>query len=298
MGILSGLEKFGFDKKEAKSIFDEGSVSSAAPEKVKEQQGQPAAEEPQAPAHTEDEFLLAKTVHCPVCDESFRSRMVKTGRVKRLEPDFDLRPRFAYIDTNKYDVSSCPKCGYTAMNRYFDHLSKGQIKMLEQEVRSKFKPKEGAKAEEKAEPYTYEEAIGRYKLALYCTMVKKGSTSEKAYECLKLAWLYRGLCEEMEASGETEGEAYSNAKQEEAMYYDQAYEGFIKAIASENFPMCGMDENTVNILLANMAYRLGKYDVASKLVSTVLTSRVAPRTVKDRAMLLKEEIVQTLHNTK
>ena len=69
----------------------------------------------------------------------FRTRMVKTGRVKRMEPDFDLRPRFQYIDTNKYDVSSCPQCGYTAMNRYFTHLSTGQVKMIEEGVCHKFK---------------------------------------------------------------------------------------------------------------------------------------------------------------
>ena len=41
-------------------------------------------------------------------------------------------------------------------------------------------------------PYSYEKAIERYKLALYNTLVKKGKNSEKAYECLKISWLYRG----------------------------------------------------------------------------------------------------------
>ena len=59
--------------------------------------------------------------------------------------------------------------------------------------------------------------------------------------------------------------------------------------------MCGMEENTLNLLLASMAYRLEKYDVASKLVSSVLTSQVAARSVKDRAMDLKELIVEKLH---
>ena len=69
----------------------------------------------------------------------------------------------------------------------------------------------------------------------------------------------------------------------------------MKAIASESFPMCGMEESTVNILLANMAFKLEKYDVSSKLVSAILTSRVASRSVKDRAMTLKEEIIKKLH---
>lgn len=69
----------------------------------------------------------------------------------------------------------------------------------------------------------------------------------------------------------------------------------MKAIASENFPMCGMEESTVNLLMANMAFRLEKYDIASRFVSMILTSHVASRPAKDRAMNLKEEIIQKLH---
>lgn len=287
MGLLSGLEKFGLDQMDTTNLFEDEKKPKA------EQQGQ--ADGAKAEKHSETEFLLLKSIRCPVCDHVFRTRLVKTGRVKRLEPDFDLRPRFAYIDTNKYDVSSCPKCGYTAINRYFSHITSGQVKLIDQGVRSKFKTKTLVNAEDTLEAYTYEEAIEYCKLALYCTMVKKGSTSEKAYECLKLSWLYRGWREKLESEGTNDRELYSNVKTEEDAYYKQAYEGFMKAIATESFPMCGMEESTMNILLANMAFKLEKYDVASKLVSAILTSRVASRSVKDRAMTLKEEIIKKLH---
>ena len=61
----------------------------------------------------------------------------------------------------------------------------------------------------------------------------------------------------------------AECRKEEATYYEQAYEGFLKAIASENFPMCGMEESTVNLLMANMAYKLGKVDIASRFISIV-----------------------------
>ncbi|MDD6638752.1 MAG: DUF2225 domain-containing protein [Lachnospiraceae bacterium] len=287
MGLLSGLEKFGLEQMDTTNLFEDEKKPKA------EQQGQ--ADAPKEEKHLETEFLLLKSIRCPVCDHVFRTRLVKTGRVKRLEPDFDLRPRFAYIDTNKYDVSSCPKCGYTAINRYFSHITSGQVKLIDQGVHSKFKANTLVNAEDALEAYTYEEAIEYCKLALYCTMVKKGSTSEKAYECLKLSWLYRGWREKLESEGTNDRELLSNVKAEEDAYYKQAYEGFMKAIASESFPMCGMEESTVNILLANMAFKLEKYDVSSKLVSAILTSRVASRSVKDRAMTLKEEIIKKLH---
>ena len=287
MGLLSGLEKFGLEQMDTTNLFEDEKKPKA------EQQGQ--ADAPKEEKHLETEFLLLKSIRCPVCDHVFRTRLVKTGRVKRLEPDFDLRPRFAYIDTNKYDVSSCPKCGYTAINRYFSHITSGQVKLIDQGVHSKFKANTLVNAEDALEAYTYEEAIEYCKLALYCTMVKRGSTSEKAYECLKLSWLYRGWREKLESEGTNDRELLSNVKAEEDAYYKQAYEGFMKAIASESFPMCGMEESTVNILLANMAFKLEKYDASSKLVSAILASRVASRSVKDRAMTLKEEIIKQLH---
>lgn len=286
MGLLSGLEKFGLEQMDTTNLFEDEKKPKA------EQQGQ--ADAPKEEKHLETEFLLLKSIRCPVCDHVFRTRLVKTGRVKRLEPDFDLRPRFAYIDTNKYDVSSCPKCGYTAINRYFSHITSGQVKLIDQGVHSKFKANTLVNAEDVLEAYTYEEAIEYCKLALYCTMVKRGSTSEKAYECLKLSWLYRGWREKLESEGTNDRELLSNVKEEEDAYYKQAYEGFMKAIASESFPMCGMEESTVNIL-ANMAFKLEKYDASSKLVSAILASRVASRSVKDRAMTLKEEIIKKLH---
>ena len=72
----------------------------------------------------------------------------------------------------------------------------------------------------------------------------------------------------------------AECRKEEATYYEQAYEGFLKAIASENFPMCGMEESTVNLLMANIAYKLGKVDIASRFISMILTSQAASRVAK------------------
>lgn len=283
MNLLEGLEKFGLDHMDTEHLFED-EKKEAAPEEAKA--------EVKEIVHTEKEFLLEKSIRCPVCDTVFRTKMVKTGRVKRLEPDFDLRPRFQYIDTNKYDVASCPKCGYTAMHRYFSHLSSGQIKMIDEGVRRKYKPVK----QEEPEEYTYDDAIERYKLALYNTLVKKGKSSEKAFECLKMSWLYRGKVEELMASEQRDAEAIKESQKEEKLYYEQAYEGFIKAIASESFPMCGMEESTINLLVASMAFKLEKYDIASRFVSLVLTSHAAGRSAKERAMDLKETIIKQLHN--
>ena len=281
--LLSGLGKFGLDENVAANIFAD---DAATAKKEVSADGQQVAAAPK-----EEDFLLLKSIRCPVCDGVFRTLMVKSGRAKRLEPDMDLRPKFQYIDTNKYDVASCPSCGYTALHRYWPHLSSLQMKMINEGIRSKFKPTP-VKEEEASKAWTYEVAIEKYKLALYTTLVKKGPTSEKAYECLKIAWLCRGKAEMLAAEDkEKNKDAILATRKEELTFYQQAFDGFVKAMSSENYPMCGMDQNTVDLLIAAMAYRLGKYDYASRFVSGLIVSRTATGNIKNRAQDLKEKIL-------
>ena len=100
-------------------------------------------------AEKEAEYLFDKNVECPVCDSTFRTRVVKTGRVRRLESDFDLRPRHPDVDTIKYDVVSCPYCGYTALNRFFTDLTRGQKMLIREGVCSKFHPAENGDRDRK-----------------------------------------------------------------------------------------------------------------------------------------------------
>lgn len=99
MNLLSGLEKFGLDVSEDMDIFEE--------DKPKTGTGTEAVEK-KSDIPTEDMFLLEKGIRCPVCDKVFKTKMIKNGRVKRLESDKDLRPRHQYIDTLKYDICSWP----------------------------------------------------------------------------------------------------------------------------------------------------------------------------------------------
>ena len=174
MNLFAGLEKFGLKAEGTTNLFEEEKkVTTTADGTQKEE------------IPDEDSFLLDKAIRCAVCDKVFKTKIIKNGRVKRMEPDLDLRPRFEYIDTLKYNVVSCPYCGYTALNRYFEHLSTGQRKLIKEQVSANFR------ADASADPIVldYDMAIERYKLALFNTIAKKGKTSEKAYICLNIAWL-------------------------------------------------------------------------------------------------------------
>lgn len=280
MDLLSGLEQFGIKvEPENTEIFGEEKQK-----EISKSEGQNISEEKKIP---EAELLFTKRTRCTICDKVFDVRMVKNARTKRLQPDFDLRPRFENIDTLKYDVYACPYCGYAAMGRYFEHLTKGQIQLVKDNVCANFK----SSTDKEPEIYTYDQAISRYKLALYNSMVKKAKTSEKAYTCLKISWLYRELVEQTDditEEGRDKKEEYVKLQEE---FYKEAYEGFQKALATETFPMCGMDSFTVDYLMASMACYFKDYAFASKSLSNILSSQVADRRIKDKALELKDEII-------
>ena len=286
MDLLSGLEQFGIN-------VEQGNTEIYADEKRKEQSKVKTSDEKTVvrAQRPETEFLFTKRIRCTICDRVFDVRMVKNARVKRLQPDFDLRPRFENIDTLKYDVYACPYCGYAAMGRYFEHLTKGQIQLVKDNVCANFKRTGDAEPDS----YTYEQAIARYKLALYNSIVKRAKTSEKAYTCLKISWLYREMAG-MDAASEEEKAKKAEYEKLQEEFYKEAYEGFQKALATETFPMCGMDSFTMDYLIASMACHFKDFSYASKAVSNILSSQIADRRIKNRALELKEEIIAQIRN--
>ncbi len=292
MGLLSGFEKYGITPQDEKTLY-----SKAAPAQEKKE-AKPSAQEVATDASVETKsereieagFLFDKVVRCPVCDKPFKTKLIKSNRLRRMEPDADLRPNYDGIDSIKYDICSCPNCGYTAMNRYFEHLSSLQIKLIKESICSNFEPTISTPPD----IYTYPEAIDRYKASLANTIVKHGKTSEIAYTCLKIAWLMRTYIPMMPEATEVEIARKNDMIADQREAYEQAYEGFVKAISNESYPIAGMDQHTLDFMLANMAMELGKIDVAAKLISGILVSTTAPSKMKDKALDMKQTILAAL----
>ncbi|MBP3608750.1 MAG: DUF2225 domain-containing protein, partial [Lachnospiraceae bacterium] len=135
-----------------------------------------------------------------------------------------------------------------------------------------------------------DEAITRHKLVLVNCVVKRAKASEKAYTCLKLAWLLRGKSETLPAeTPNLEGVKKELAAQEKE-YIANAYEGFMDAFSKEQFPMCGMDETTMTYLVADLGRQIGKYDEALRMVARVLMSKNIGDRIKQKTIDLKEQI--------
>lgn len=278
--LLSGLSDLGLGDLEGASLYED-------PKKNQD------SNKGKVTAKTEEKDLVYdRGYDCPVCGEKITAKTMKAGKARLLHTDNDLRSVFEGIDAYKYDVINCPKCGYSALVRFFKPMPEGQVRLIREKIcqHIKLKPHTG-------DTYTYEEAMEHYKVALACSIVKQARNSEKAYTCLKAAWLLRGWEESLQDEEGTETKrAELNAQQKE--YLKNAMEGFIAAEAAESFPICGMDDTTLEYLIANLAYELGKYDIASKLVSEILVRPYANSRMKDKTRELKDAILKELRKTK
>lgn len=274
--IFSGLEKFGLGKLTQMDIYEE--------ENKKEQNDNSVDENKHE--ITEADILFDKTHTCPVCEKEFKSKTVRAGKVKLVSADTDLRPKYQGVDSLKYDVIVCPSCGYAALNRFFSQITYPQAKLIKEQISKNFK---GLK--EEGDILSYDDSIAYHKLALVSTIVKKAKISERAYTCLKLAWLLRGKAETLPEDTKDYVNVKNALLKEELEFINNAYEGFLSAFSKEIFPMCGMDEITITYLLADLARRAGKYDEASRWISKVLVSRNASERIKSKAREIKELLV-------
>lgn len=274
-GLLSGLEVFGLKGLDTvNDIYD----------------GEKKEEEPKI-VHTitEQDMLFDKAFTCPICDTEFKSKTVRVGKAKLLKTDLDLRPKYENVDLLKYDIILCPHCGYAALSRFFKFLTAPQAKLIKESISASFKP-----MKEQGATYSYEEALSRYKLALANAIVKRAKPSEKAYICLKTAWLLRGEAETLNTDAPDYEQKKAELAKEEEEFLRNALEGFLSARQTEGYPMCGMDETTVDYLIAVLALRFDQIDVSSKLIAGILASHTATPRMKDKARDIKDMLVKQI----
>ena len=278
-GLLSGLEQFGLGNLENMDLYESQKKADKGAE------GGKAA----APVVQEQDFLFDKSFTCPICDKEFKARTVKIGKAKLAGSDLDLRPRYEQIDLLKYDVIMCPDCGYAALSRFFKYVTSPQAKNIREKITSTFKPQKQEK-----EIYTYDEALERYKLTLVNAIVKQTRASEKAYICLKTAWLLRGKAEHLVKNLPDYAAQKKQCEDEENEFLRNALEGFLAARQTESFPMCGMDEPTVDYVIAVTAMRFDQYDLSSRLIQGILQSSTANPRMKDKARDIKDMLMQKI----
>ena len=276
-GLLSGLSEIGLGGLENMEVY----------EQPEDKEAEKQAEE--KPEVKEETFLFDKSYECPVCYQGFKAKTVRSGKLRSLGTDRDLRPLYDQMEPLKYDVVICPHFGYAALTRFFGGLTAGQIKAIKENISANFHP-----VKEEKETYTYEEALYRYKLCLANTIVKHGKVSEKAYICLKAGWLLRSMGENLDPAVEDYNKKMQEIKEQEKDFLKNALDGLITARQTESYPICGMDEVTLEYLIAVLAMEFEKYDISSRLIYNILNTPTVNNRIKDKAREVKDELLQQM----
>ncbi|MBQ9361417.1 MAG: DUF2225 domain-containing protein [Lachnospiraceae bacterium] len=294
MGILSNLKNFGINIES--DIYEENKSKEATAEaarlaeKEAAEAKRKAEEEKKKKLNDEQTYLLAKSYTCPVCNKPFKSLAVKANRARVVDNDIDMRPIYEPVDMLKYTIVSCPYCGYSALTRSFPNITVNQQKLVKEKISKNFlsKPEDNERI-----IYTYEEALERYELAFATAMAITAKTSEKAYLCLSMSWLVRGERKNTLTGDEYDYiKMYDDYKSTEKELQQKALEGFLYAVQTENFPMCGsLDQQTVDYIIAAMYYKTREFDKSMKILSEVIVSASTNKRVKEKARDLKERIL-------
>lgn len=239
------------------------------------------------------DILYQRSVDCPCCQKSFKVTSIRSGRIRFRDSDLDLRPRYNSFDPIPYDVIVCPHCGYAALNKYFMKASSAKIELVQAKVSKNYRGKEYPMV------LIYEDAIERYKLALYCSTIGLDSLGMKAYLCLKISWLYRGWYEELQKVQEEDKEQDEDTaveakmkqlQMQELVFTEKAHEGFIKAYEKEAFPIMGIDAISFEFLLAELSRRLGDIDSAKRWLGRVLMHKNISKRMGNKIYEIKELI--------
>ncbi|MDF2612314.1 MAG: hypothetical protein K0S71_100 [Clostridia bacterium] len=221
-----------------------------------------------------ESVLYDKTYICPICDKVFTSKAIRSGKNRLMSVDTGLKPLYDIVDPILYECIVCPSCGYAALGKVFSSVSPKQSSWIREKICSQYK------GQNYPDIITPKDAIERYKLALLNAMVKKVKDGEKAYLCLKIAWIYR----DMEDS------------ENEKVFMQYALTGFLNAYNKERFPIFELDELTTAYIIADLYRRFEEYDKAMQWVGYVILDKHVSLKLKTRGLHLKSLIKEEKNN--
>lgn len=205
--------------------------------------------------------IFDKEVICPVCQNKFKTKVVKVKSPRILSKDSDFFIRYSVANPYFYDVWVCNSCGYAAMKIDFDKIKSYKKDLIMKKITSKWRPREY--------PDVLNEklAIERYKLALLNAIMGEFASSTKAMLSLKIAWMYRLL----------------EDKNNETSYLKQALDSFTDAYTNEGLPVYGLERDSLMYLLGELNRRLNNNDAALRWYSKTLTTIGASYKIKEMA---------------
>lgn len=198
---------------------------------------------------TEIDELYDKKIRCPICNKEFKTKKVRTSRLRLIKKDSDFLPYYEGENPIKYSIYVCPSCGYSAPESKYDSVNNEEKEIILKKISSKWtKRSYGDKR-------TIEDALEVYKLALYVGELLDYKKIDLGSLCLSIGWLYR-----------------VKKNDEEIRFLGLAKELFEESFYKESLIGTNMDEMKLSYLIGETSRRLGNKEEALKWFNTTLSN--------------------------
>nr|WP_295971901.1 DUF2225 domain-containing protein [uncultured Bacillus sp.] len=220
------------------------------------------------------EILFDKKCICPLCEHRFTSKKIRSRFVKCLNLDTDFCPNYEDIEHNPllYTIYVCPACGYSFSDDFSPMFTVETKKILREKVCKNWAPRSYSSNR------TVDHAITAYKLAFYCSSLKREKHVVIAGICLRTAWLNRILQNEAE----------------EQRFMLLALHEYAEAYDNLDFLGTQLSEIKILYLLGELSRRTGKTTDARKYFSRVIEKQ--KKAAEPRIVEMAKERWQEMKN--
>jgi uncharacterized protein (DUF2225 family)/CRP-like cAMP-binding protein len=141
-----------------------------------------------APA-THKNFVLNKTVKCPVCHNDFTAKMVRTATLRTEKIEADFRKRYFDFEPLWYAIWVCTNCYYANHHMEFEVIPQSETS----ELRAKLEPLKNKIIFQFTDPREINQVFIAYYLALFAEKSNRNRPFKLGSLWLNLSWLYRDV---------------------------------------------------------------------------------------------------------
>ncbi|MCA1064952.1 DUF2225 domain-containing protein [Rossellomorea sp. AcN35-11] len=194
-----------------------------------------------------------KKTQCLSCKHSYTTTRIKTRFVKLAGYDSDFCPLYESEEINPllYNVSVCPRCGFSYTDDFTKYIPPVLKAELEKKISLHWQPQDYGKHR------SCEDAINTYKLAAYCALIKKEKKVTIAGLYLRTAWLYRKISE----------------KEHERRFINLATHEYIDAYMTDGVSGTLMSETKLLYIIAELLRRQDKIEDAVAYLNKVISKQ-------------------------
>jgi len=202
--------------------------------------------------------LFDRKYACQVCDNTFKSKQVRTSAIRPKSRDKDFHAYYVNDNPTHYGVICCPYCGFTQFESDFKaRISEVDKAKIRKNITSRWHYQNFCMAR------NYEQVIRVYMIAMANYKIIEASQYTLGKLYLRLAWCYR----------EIEDEA------QELKYIALASDAFTKSFKTEDNSDNVERELEILYILGELNRQLKKYEIAVAWFDKVM---VHPEVFKNR----------------